>query len=152
MYTVRAQAGIKLTQATVQNAVVGIAHDPNVPRFRPWAGIAESAALTDMAQVRAAWEAAHRSGEAVKAVLSVPEWRAGGSLWQCNQMVSCNVPRLGLNSAMLIGEVSFMDDEKNGRYTDLTVQPPAAFLPAPLKKLTSVDPFPGLINVVKNSK
>jgi prophage tail gpP-like protein len=130
-YTVRSQAGIKQTGSTVQNAVSAIAHDPGVPRYRPWAGIAESASLTDTAQLRALWEAAHRAGMGIKATLAVPDWRANGVLWQVNRIVYCDVPRLGLADDLLISAVSFVEDDSEGRYTELTVQPPAAFTPDP---------------------
>lgn len=158
-YSVRSQAGIKQTGSHVQNAVSAVAYDNSVPRNRPWAGIAELASLTDMAQLRATWEAAHRAGEAIKAVLSVPDWRANGVLWQCNQLVACDVPRLGLDDDLLIGELTFAEDAREGRYTELTVQPPAAFTPDPAaltkgkgKGKTSKgggpDPYAAIIDVV----
>lgn len=130
-YTIHSQAGIAVTDTTVQNAVVAIATDPAVPRYRPWSGIAESASLTDAAQLRADWEKAHRLGESIKATLSVPEWRANGTLWRCNQVVTCKVPRLALTTDLLIGEMTFTDDAREGRRTDLLVQPPSAFTPDP---------------------
>lgn len=154
-YTVRSQAGIKQTGSTVQNAVLARAYDYSVPRYRPWAGIAEAASLTGDAQARANWQAAHRAGQAVKAVLSVADWRVNGTLWQCNQVVACDVPRLGLSGDLLIGEVAFLDDEREGRRTELTVQPPAAFMPDPTQKTrgkgsapAGADPYAAIINVV----
>jgi prophage tail gpP-like protein len=133
-YTVHSQAGIAVTDTTVQNAVVATAYDPGVPRYRPWSGIAESASLADSAQLRVNWEAAHRLGEGIKATLSVPDWRAKGALWRCNQLVACDVPRLALNTDLLIGEFVFTDDGAEGRHADLTVQPPSAFVPDPTKR------------------
>ncbi len=106
-------------------------------------------------QARANWQAAHRAGQAVKAVLSVADWRVNGTLWQCNQVVACDVPRLGLSGDLLIGEVAFLDDEREGRRTELTVQPPAAFMPDPTQKTrgkgsapAGADPYAAIINVV----
>ncbi len=152
-YTIRSQCGIHATGGTVQNAVAAVAYDGAVPRYRPWAGIAESSALTSAAQDRANWEAAHRSGQAVKATLSVPGWRAAGMLWQLNQIVACLVPRLGLDTDLLIGEVTFSDDAEAGRVTELTVQPPSAFLPDPAERKKGkghkggADPWQGLVPV-----
>jgi prophage tail gpP-like protein len=157
-YSVRSQAGIKQTGSTVQNAISAVAYDTSVPRYRPWSGIAESASLSDAAQLRALWEAAHRAGEAITATLSVPEWRANGVLWQCNQIVACDVPRLGLDEDLLISEIVLSDDATQGRVTELTVQPAAAFTPDPAaarpkgkgkgKKSGGPDPYGAIINVV----
>lgn len=133
-YTVHSQAGIAVTDTTVQNAVAGVAYDPGVPRYRPWSGIAESASLTGAAQLRATWEAAHRLGEGIKATLTTVEWRANGALWRCNQVVGCDVPRLALQTDLLIGETTFSDSEREGRVTELLVQPPSAFTPDPTIK------------------
>ena len=64
-------------------------------------------------------------------MLSVPEWRAAGQLWQTNQLVKCTVPRLGLADTLLIGAVAFHEDGERGRRAELTVAPPAAFTPKP---------------------
>lgn len=131
-YTIRSQAGLWQTQnGQTADATAGQAQDPGVPRHRPWAGIAESALLQSDAQTRAEWEAAHRLGEAVMAILSVPEWRASGQLWQVNQLARCTVPRLGLADTLLIGAVDYREDDR-GRRTDLTLARPAAFSPEPL--------------------
>lgn len=133
-YTITSQAGIAQTGTDVQVGAAAIARDGGVPRFRPWAGMAESALVLADAQVRVDWEAAHRSGEAVNATLSVPEWRFGdptsGPLWQANQVVACKVPRLALNDDFLIAEVTYLYDEA-GKRTGLAVAPPSAFTPEP---------------------
>jgi len=135
-YTIRSQAGLAVTGSTVDPDIEGRALDPAVPRYRPWAGIAESALPPADAQKRADWERSHRFGEAVVAVLSVPEWRAGGGanggqLWQINQLTKCTVPRLGLADTLLIGAVDFREDQQ-GRRTDLMVARPSAFSLQPL--------------------
>lgn len=136
-YTVVSQAGILQTGTTVQTNIVGKATDAGVTRFRPWAGIAESALLPDDAQLRANWEAAHRSGEAVQATLSVPEWRWGnpqtGPLWRVNQVAKCVVPRLSLDQDYLISEISYLYDGQ-GKRSEITVAPPSAFSPEPVVK------------------
>ena len=152
-YTIRSQAGMWQTGATVQNEVAAVAYDEGVPRYRPWAGIAESSSLPNAAQIRANWQAAHRAGEAVKATLSVPEWKANGTLWQHNQIVACDVPRLALQTDLLIGEFTYMDVKQGGRRTELTVQPPSAFVPDPTKlgkgQGTGGDMWSGLIKVAQ---
>ena len=134
-YTVRSQAGMFQTGGPVQPANQGQSNDAGVPLYRPKAIIAESALLTADAQKRADWEASHRLGSAVLAVLSTPEWRAGpgaGQLWQTNQVAKCTVRRLGLAGTLLVGAVEFREDDAQGRRTELTVALPAAFSPEPL--------------------
>lgn len=130
LYRILSQAGITLTGSVVLTAVEAVAQDGAVPRFRPWAHLAESASMPGDAKKRANWEAAHRSGEAVNATLTVPEWRAGGALWQMNQIARCDVPRLQLDDDFLIYELEFRLDHA-GRRTVLEVAPPSAFQPEP---------------------
>ena len=130
-YTIRSQQGMHQTGGAVACQIEGQATDAGVPRYRPWCGIADSALGTDEAQTRANWEQAHRLGGSITASLSVPEWRAGGRLWQTNELVKCTVPRLGLADTLLIGAVAFHEDGERGRRAELTVAPPAAFTPKP---------------------
>ena len=135
-YTVRSQAGMIQTGSTVDPSIEGQSSDAGVPLFRPLGIVAESALLGADAQQRADWEASHRLGLSVQAVLSVPEWRAGpsgGRLWLTNQLARCDVPRLGLADTLLIGGIDFSEDE-HGRRTDLTVALPAAYNPEPLAR------------------
>lgn len=129
-YTIRSQTSLNVT-GVAETDIEAQALDPAVPRYRPWSGIAESALSKPDAQKRADWERSHRFGDAVVAVLAVPEWRAAGQLWQINQLAKCTVPRLGLNDTLLIGGVDFRDDQQ-GRRTDLMVARPAAFSLQPL--------------------
>lgn len=129
-YSILSQVGIKQTGSDVQTGIEGQASDSGVPRFRPWVGMAESALMPGDAQSRAQWEAAHRVGAAVSAVLTVPEWRANGTLWDINQLARCTVPRLALDDEYLVGKVEFREDHE-GRRTLLTVSPPSAYTPEP---------------------
>ena len=47
------------------------------------------------------------------------------------ELVQCSVPRLDLIGRMLIGSVVFRED-RQGRRTESTVAPPAAFAPEPI--------------------
>jgi prophage tail gpP-like protein len=138
VYRVMSQAGLQITGNDVLCNVEGMALDGGVPRPRPWACIAESALMPAGASLRARWEAAHRSGEAVNATLSVPGWRVGdsqnGPLWRPNQIVRCDVPRLALNNDFLIGEISYVYDG-SGKRTVVSVAPPSAFTPEPVAAL-----------------
>lgn len=129
-YTILSQAGISLTGSDVQTDVEAVANDGGVPRYRPWSGLAETASLVGDAQKRANWEAAHRSGQAVQATFTVPEWRANGILWQQNQLVHCTAPRLSIAGDFLIGEIEYQED-MSGRKVLLTVAPPSAYMPQP---------------------
>lgn len=143
-YVMHSQQGLHQTgNGKVNTQIEGQASDPGVPRFRPWEGIAESSLGIEEAQTRAQWEMSHRLGGAIVATLSVPEWRAGGGanggqLWRVNQLVRCTVPRLGLADTLLIGAVELLDDDRQGRRTELTVAPPAAFTPVPAQKAPGI--------------
>jgi prophage tail gpP-like protein len=148
-YTIRSQVPIT-DDGEVQTAVEGIAYDNGVPRYRPWAGIAESALLPGDAQKRAQWEAAHRLGESLQATLTVPEWRAPnatGALWQVNQLVNCNVPRLdNFVGDFLVAGIDYRLDSQ-GKRCDILVAPPQAFAPEPLTDLTA--DWSGIVNVTQ---
>jgi prophage tail gpP-like protein len=136
IYRILSQAGIAQTGSEPLTSVEGQFADPGVPLFRPWAKIAESALLPGDAQKRAAWEAAHRLGEATKATLTVPEWRAGGVLWPMNVVAKCQVPRLGINGDLLIADVAYVFDHA-GKRVQLGVAPPSAYAPEPAVPPTS---------------
>src|SRR5665213_1347432 len=130
-YTIRSQVGMAAAQE-VDTAVKAIAKDPAVPRFRPWADLAESMALTADAQLRANWERAHRAGEAISATLTVPEWRQpNGTLWKVNQLVPVKSPYLEIDTTLLISKLGFLLDAQ-GKRTEITVSPPSAFTPEPI--------------------
>lgn len=129
-YHVLSQAGIAVTGADVRTDIHGVAHDGAVPRLRVFTTFAESAVMPGDAQIRANWQRAHASGQGVKATLIVPEWRAGGALWDINQLVRCKVPRLGLDDTFLIYKVEYSYD-RGGKRTALSVAPPSAFQPEP---------------------
>jgi prophage tail gpP-like protein len=147
VYRILSQAGIGATVSEVVTNVEGQAQDGAVPRNRPWCAIAESSLLPGDAQLRAQWEASHRAGEAVKATLTVPDWRAGGVLWKPNQIATCNVPRLELDDDFLIAKVTYLLDAQ-GKRVELEVSPPSAFSPEPgLENQGGNAAWNGVINV-----
>jgi prophage tail gpP-like protein len=146
-YDIRSQAGMAATGGAVQPGIKAIAYDYGVPRYRVWSGIAESQLSDADALVRVQWEASTRSGRSVSALLTVPEWRAGGKLWQMNTLASCIVPRLALKAQFLVGGVTRREDGQ-GRRTELLVAPPSAYLPGQLKVKTpknTANPWEGIV-------
>lgn len=146
-YHVISQAGVQVTGADVLTNVHGVAYDGAVPRLRVSTVMAESASMPSAAQARANWERAHASGEAVRATLTVPEWRANGALWEINQLARVDVPRLGLADTYLIGRVEFLYD-REGKRTSLLVAPPSAFQPEPAVSAGAAgSPWAGIVPV-----
>lgn len=146
-YHVLSQAGIKVTGADVLTNIEAVAYDGAVPRLRVSTVMAESASMPGDAQVRANWDRAHASGEAVRALLTVPEWRANGALWDINQLARVDVPRLALADTYLIGAVDFRLD-REGKRTILSVAPPSAFQPEPAVSAgAGASPWDGIVPV-----
>jgi prophage tail gpP-like protein len=112
--------------------VVGEWPDPNVPRFRRFAEMAEDPLDDAPAQARARWRAKHNAAISTEATVTVQGFRQvdGGDLWRINRTISVKSPRLGIDQRMLIGKITYTIDEHGSR-TDLLVAPPAAFTPEP---------------------
>jgi prophage tail gpP-like protein len=133
-YAVYAQAPLAFDGQDSQLEIIAKAKDASCPRFRRFAEMAQDPADTARAKLRAKWRAAHNFGEATQATLTVQGYRQpDGSLWQVNQMVPVTCPWLEIDQQLLVGGVTFLLDDKDGRRTDLLVAPPEAFSPAPPK-------------------
>jgi prophage tail gpP-like protein len=114
--------------------IVGTARDPGITRYRPKVIVAEAQADDNNAEKRADWELRRRIARAVKATVTVNGWRQDdGALWATNLMVYVDVPWLGLDREMLIGEVAF-SIEDGGEITALSLTLPDAFLPEKVRK------------------
>ena len=119
---------------TAITQIVGTARDPGITRYRPKVIVAEAQADDDNADHRADWELRRRIARAVRANVTVNGWRQeNGELWATNLMVYVNVPWLGLDREMLIGEVGFSIDD-SGEITTLDLTLPDAFLPEKVRK------------------
>ncbi|HZR87898.1 MAG TPA: hypothetical protein VFB02_13900 [Bradyrhizobium sp.] len=115
--------------------LIGSAKDPNVPRHRLKYIIAEApAGGQDVAQKRATWEAARRAGRGNRVQVTVDSWRdSAGVLWTPNTLVPVNLPALKVtNETWTLGEVTYLRDGPLGTRAELTLMPPAAFMPEPI--------------------
>lgn len=112
--------------------VKGTASDATVRRtarvlyIRPEAGMTREAA-----NVRAAWEAKVRAARCDTVSVTVQGWTQGdGTLWPVNALVQLRSPLLGMNTEMLITQVTYALDE-GGEIATLNLKRPDAFLPEP---------------------
>lgn len=98
--------------------------------------INESVQLTsELAQQRADWERATRSGKALATTYTVQGWRqSNGDLWRHNLTVRVKDSVLEIDQDMLISKVTYSLSEQ-GSITTLEVAPPHVFdaTPAPAK-------------------
>jgi len=107
--------------------VSGTATDIGAPRKRVTV-ISESAQLTfELAQQRADWESATRTGKALTTTYRVQGWRqSNGDLWRHNTLVRVIDKVLGFDQDMLISKVTYSLSEQ-GSITTLQVAPPHTF-------------------------
>lgn len=113
-------------------AIVGTADDPGVPRYRPRIIRAEGNGTAADAQARATWAAITAAARAISLNVELPGWRQpDGSLWRCNQLVPCLIPRMGLDRDLLVTEVEFSLQPGAGRVTKMVLTPPEALTPEP---------------------
>ncbi|CAI8971957.1 Prophage tail protein [Pseudomonas chlororaphis] len=115
--------------------VSGVARDSTAKRKRVTV-INEPAQLTqELAQQRADWESAIRTGKALTSTYKVQGWRqSNGELWRHNTLVRVIDPVLGFDQDLLISKVTYSLSEQ-GSITTLQVAPPHTFdaSPAPPK-------------------
>lgn len=131
-YVVLAQAPVTPEGDASLPHVVGKATDAGCPRFRRFAEMAETPGDNAIAQKRAEWRAKHNFGKAAEATISVQGWRQPkGALWKINTLADVTSPRLELARQMLIGKVTYLLDDRGGRRTELLLNPPEAYDPAP---------------------
>lgn len=120
-------------QAATQSQ--GVAYDATVKRYRPLIIIAEGSVDNTAAQKRAEWEAAVRSARAVTCDVVVKGWEAvPGKLWHENDIVKASLSEVGIDSDMLIKEVSFTLDDGGGEETSLVLVKPTSYKVSPTIK------------------
>jgi len=108
-------------------AVVGIAHDNTVGRYRPHVITGESPKDAATSHRRAAWEASVRAGRSFSVDVIVQGWRQGdGSLWPLNAMCRATLPYLRLDQDLMIGKVVHKLGNE-GTTTTLTLKSPLAY-------------------------
>ncbi len=107
--------------------VSGVATDATSQRKRVTV-ISESAQLTpELAQQRADWESATRTGKALTTTYRVQGWRqSNGDLWRHNTLVRVIDKVLGFDQDLLISKVTYSLSEQ-GSITTLQVAPPHTF-------------------------
>lgn len=115
--------------------------DPEVPRYRPRIIIAEDITTAAGASTRGQWQKQRSIGEGTQTEITVAGWRTQGReghqgpLWRINRMSPIKDEIQGLDARWLIVNVSFSEDDKNGRVTVLGLMPREAMLiPAEVSK------------------
>lgn len=109
-------------------AVVGIAYDATVGRYRPRVITGEAPKDAATAKRRAAWEASVRAGRSASVEVTVQGWRQGdGTLWPLNAMCRCTIPYLRVDQDLMIGKVVHKLSDTGGTTTTLTLRSPLAY-------------------------
>lgn len=137
-YVVKGQTSVSggFSESTV--SIHGEASDAGVSRHRPLQLRADDQMTNDLAKRMALWEAQVRMGKSREYSVIVPEWRqSNGVLWKPYMLVPIQVPRMQIDTKLLITQVSFSYDS-SGRFTEISVADPIAFTaePKPLVKET----------------
>lgn len=120
--------------SALANDTIATANDPGVLRHRPLLLIAEQNDLNyQIAKQRAQWEVNRRFGRSQQVRITCDSWRdSAGELWQVNRLANVDLPALKIvNQVWLIGEVSYIKDERGTR-ADVTLMPKEAFQPEPI--------------------
>jgi prophage tail gpP-like protein len=116
----------------VQTQLRAEATDRDVPRYRPFASIAESQMTPQQMQQRANWQRNYAYGQSLKATVTVVGWRQpDGRLWTVNEMIPVTSPSLGVDQDLLIAETKFFLDDHGGRRTELLLGPVEGYTPDP---------------------
>jgi len=122
----------------------GLAHDPEVLRYRPLLVIAEGQIAPADAATRAEWEASFRASRAARLKVVVQGWtkrqhQALGDdedtedeLWRVNELIACTIPSQGFENEMLIDTVRFRRSGDAGTTTELTLVRLDAYEPKPV--------------------
>lgn len=109
----------------------GVAHDSQVPRFRPLTIIAEQEEYGSAA-TRAQHEVNVRYGKSQSVSVTVNGWYAGAALWQPNVLADIQDVSGHVLETWLIAEVTWRLDA-GGWISELTLHPKEAFALIPLQ-------------------
>ena len=111
------------------------ATDAGVGRHRSLILVAEQGDyLYTVAKQRAQWEVNRRYARSQVVSVTADSWRdASGKLWTVNTLAPVYLPSVKCTprAPLLIAEVVFRLDD-DGRHADVTLLPPAAFIPEPI--------------------
>lgn len=106
------------------------ARDGSVRRHRPLSLLNESKSMRRNARGRAAWEAAKRAGESLRAECKVVGWcYAPGQLWLPGRNVSLQSPMLYVNRVLTIENTVLTQSRTRGTIASLSMVPPEAVSP-----------------------
>lgn len=103
------------------------AKDGGVKRYRPLTMLNEAKSMRRNSSGRAAWEAAKRAGESLRAEIKVTDWcHAPGELWMPGLNVSVQSPMLYVNRVLTIENTVLRQSRKDGTIASLSCIPPEA--------------------------
>ena len=109
------------------NNVHGIAKDEYIERYRPFLIDAEHNMTQKEASERAEYEAAWRRAKSVSAKVVVPSWRNKfGVLWLVNHLVPFRSSYFGVDTELIISEISYRIDSGN-ESVEMTLEPKDAY-------------------------
>jgi prophage tail gpP-like protein len=124
---------IKKRDAKKTNQAIGIAHDTEVPFYRPKIIRAEKRTDSTEAEERARWEASYRAGKSTGINISVSSWKqSDGKPWTSNTLVRVTIPQFNLSSYEMLIETVTKGYSVNGGYqAGIKVVHPDTFTPPP---------------------
>jgi prophage tail gpP-like protein len=102
------------------------------PRYRPLLILAEQGQnQNNLVPQRVQWEMARRIGRSQAVTITVDSWRdSAGKLWTPNFLADITIPSCKVSGTWLISTVTYIRDGQGTR-ADVTLMPPAAFIPQP---------------------
>lgn len=117
--------GNKAAAVHAEAADLGVRRTERILMIRP-----EASATSEMAKLRAAWEAKIRAARGDAFTVTVQGWtQASGELWPVNALVHLRSPTAGVDGDLLITQTVFSVDSFGGTTTQITLKRPDAFLP-----------------------
>lgn len=100
----------------------GVVFDNYITRYRPLVVVADGQANTNDVTLRAQWECSTRRGKSRHFLIRVVGWQQiDAELWGINKMCFIEAPNLGVFDTLIISNVEFLIDDKDGEVTDLTL-------------------------------
>jgi len=125
--------------------IEGRSYDVNIKRYRPLVIAANKSVNQYDAQRLAEWEQVRRLGQSLTWRGRVRGWTQGetGPLWDVGYLVPVLDEKYNVDGRLLVTGVSFSLSSAQGATTELTLQPPEAFLPKPVVSETggATDPW-----------
>ncbi len=126
------QQGFDSVLPELTSQVRAEASDATITRYRPLLILSEAQVNNANAQTRANWEAAVRAARSEVITVTVQGWTHNEEqLWTINQRVAVKLPWLGIDSELLISQVTYALNEGQGSTTTLQLMRPDAFIPQP---------------------